>query len=333
MCEANTTVPAIDFDSDIDAGARDDVAATLLGWDRALFGGRISVSRLPGGANNRNYAVTSGTTRYALRIANQFNERMAVDRDSARCAQVDAAAIGVAPAVLAHRRPEGHLLCEFASGTALSVQSISQPRVLVAVAHLFQKLHAATSGCRDFDAFHDIGQWVDHARSHGEPVPPATDELLQRAERVRGAIATAHLPRVFCHNDTVPQNFLWDGGDVHLVDWDYAGKFYAAFELGSFICTADLDDPQRDTFLRAYADDLDEPAHARIRLMQFVAGLREIAWVLQAAPMLRGTTMVADTFYDEYLANNVRRACRFGLDPQFDALVETAAERGTSATV
>src|SRR5262245_10923327 len=326
-------VPDIEFDSDIAPDDRQTVAEVVLGWDRTLFAARINVSQLPGGANNRNYAVTTGNTRYALRIANRLNERMAVDRDSARRAQVDASAIGVAPAVLAHRSPEGHILCEFLPGTALSVESIADERVLVAVAHLFQKLHAATSNCRDFDAFDDIELWIDHARGVGEPLPPQIDELRSRIARVREAIAAVALPKVFCHNDTVPQNFLWDGEHVRLVDWDYAGNFYAAFELGSFICTADLGDQQRDTFLRAYAADLDAPAHARIRLMSFVAGVREIAWVLQAAPMLRGTTMVADAFYDEYLANNLRRACRFGLHPRFDALIETATQRGRSATV
>lgn len=327
------TTPVIEFDADVDAAARHDVEEVLLGWDPMLFGPRISVSQLAGGANNRNYAVTSGTTRYALRIANQLNERMAVDRESARRAEVDASAIGVAPAVFAHHSPEGHILCEFVPGTALSVDLIGDERVLVAVAHLFQKLHAITSSCRDFDAFDDIDLWFKHARLDGEPLPPQTEELQARAAHVREAIAAASLPKAFCHNDTVPQNFLWDGEHVRLVDWDYAGNFCAAFELGSFICTADLNERQRDVFLRAYADDLDEPAHARIRLMQFVAGLREIAWALQAAPILRGTTMVADTFYDEYLANNLRRACKFGLHPQFDALIETARQRGTSATV
>jgi thiamine kinase-like enzyme len=332
MCEPPTT-PIIEFDADVDAAARHDVEEVLLGWDPTLFGPRISVSQLAGGANNRNYALTSGTTRYALRIANQLNERMAVDRESARRAQVDASAIGVAPAVFAHRSPEGHILCEFVPGTALSVESIGDERVLVAVAHVFQKLHATTSSCRDFDAFDDIELWINHARLDGEPLPPQIDELRAHAAQVRKAIAAVPLPKAFCHNDTVPQNFLWDGEHVRLVDWDYAGNFCAAFELGSFICTADLDDSQRDTFLRAYAGDLDEPAHARIRLMQFIAGLREIAWVLQAAPMLRGTTMVADAFYDEYLATNLRRACHFGFHSRFDALIETASERGTSATV
>ena len=79
----------------------------------------IEVTVLVGGANNRNYVVESREAKYALRIANQLNERMAVDRPSAVQAQKDAAAGDLAPAVLASRLPEGHVLSEFVEGEIL----------------------------------------------------------------------------------------------------------------------------------------------------------------------------------------------------------------------
>jgi thiamine kinase-like enzyme len=318
----------VDFAPEVGPAARQQVSTVLDSWDRALFGADVAVRPLPGGANNQNYVVTSGARRYALRIANQDNERMAVDRDSARRAQADAADLGVAPAVLAHCGGQGHLLSEFVEGTALSVDTIGAPEVLTAIATTFRTLHRGISTCRTFDPFADIEMWIDQATESGVTIPAEVAELRRRALTVRDAIDALALPKTFCHNDTVPQNFMWDGHRIVLVDWDYAGYYYPAFELGSFTCTADLTDAETEHFLRAYDPTLDDPARARVTLMQFVAGLREIAWVLNASAMLRGTTMVADSFYDDYLANNLRRARRFGLADRFTTVLDRAAVRG-----
>ena len=322
---------AIDFSADIGPEARQQVTTVLNGWDSALFGDSATLQPLPGGANNQNYVLTSGARRYALRIANQDNERMAVDRDSARRAQVGAAAVGVAPVVLAHCERHGHLLSEFVDGTALSVDTVGEPDVLTAIAATFRTLHHGTSDCRTFDPFADLEMWIDQATDSGFMIPREVPELRRRAVAVRDVIDNLALPKAFCHNDTVPQNFMWDTRRTMLVDWDYAGHYYPAFELGSFTCTADLTEIQIDYFLRAYDPTLDDAARARVTLMQFVASLREIAWALNASEMLRGTTMVADAFYDNYLPNNLRRARQCGLAEHFTAVLDRAATRGTTA--
>jgi thiamine kinase-like enzyme len=323
----------IDFAAEIAEPARTHVGSLLRGWDSGLFTECIMVRPLPGGANNQNYVVTAGDRRYALRIANQDNDRMAVDRDSARRAQSDAARIGIAPKVLAHSGSQGHLLSEFVDGHALSADTIGEAEVLAAIAGTFGRLHAAQSDCRAFDPFADIDMWIADARQAGVTIPDVVTELQHRARAVRDAVDALGLPKVFCHNDTVPQNFMWDTHRIILVDWDYAGHYYPSFELGSFICTADLTAEQRALFLHAYDARLDAAALARIELMQFVAALREIAWVLNATGMLQGTTMVADAFYDDYLTNNLHRARQFGLGPRFHDLLGTASRRGTRPSV
>ncbi|MGW4340334.1 phosphotransferase [Rhodococcus koreensis] len=331
---SGAALPTVTFADEVDSDSRTEVLDLLTEWDSALFpGDRVEVSLLSGGANNRNFIVRSGDAKYALRVANSLNDRMAVDRASAFRAQQDAAAVGVAPEVKARKSPAGHMLSQFVAGTALSVDTIHNSAALAAIASAFHRLHIAPARCRNFEPFRDIEMWIGFARADNVDVPPTIDQLLERASHVERVFAGLNLPRVFCHNDTVPQNFLLNGGSVCLVDWDYAGMGYAAFELGSFSCTADLEPTETAEFLRAYDPNLDAPALARVRLMQFVAGLREIAWVLSSAAILRGTTMVPDSFYDEYLVNNLRRAVNFGLGQDFPQLLATASERGTSTLV
>ena len=115
------------------------------------------------------------------------------------------------------------------------------------------------------------------------------------------------LPLVFVHRDPVPQNFILGSDRVRLVDWDYAGRCWAAFEIGSFCCTANLNAEMTATLLEAYGVVPTEDDLALLRVMSFVAGMREGTWAVMAKPILAGNTGVPDTFYDEFRRKPRRR--------------------------
>ena len=295
--------PAVRFADDIPAEDRAEIVDLLRSWDPGLFpGGSAEVRILIGGANNRNYVVECGDARYALRIANPLNERMAVDRPSAVQAQKDAAAGDLAPAVLASRLPEGHVLSTFVEGEVLDPSSVKDERVLELVGDALRRLHRLETRSRSFSPFVDIKQWRRQAAEDGTEPPADLDRLLEWVWKIERVIDSLDLPAVFCHNDTVPQNFIRSGDQIRLVDWDYAGRSLAAFELASFCATADLNEDEQAIVLRAYAGEPHPSQLARIRLLRYVASMREIAWVVMAAPILKGTTTLAEAdFYERYL--------------------------------
>ena len=115
--------------------------------------------------------------------------------------------------------------------------------------------------------------------------------------------------RVLPASDSVPQNYLIDDDTIRLVDWDYAGNGWTAFELGSLCCQAELDDWQTTTLLRSYDPDADEGQRARVELMRFVAGDREATWALMAEPFLGYKTTPLDGWtYAGHAARNIRQA-------------------------
>src|SRR5439155_13506678 len=106
--------PVVVWDNVVPADDRGQVSGLFASWNKDIFGtGPLEVSPLPGGANNRNYVVKGPRIKYALRLANPQNDRFAVDRRSALRAQRDAAAVHVAPALVASQLPDGHLLSSF----------------------------------------------------------------------------------------------------------------------------------------------------------------------------------------------------------------------------
>lgn len=303
--------PEVAFSEDVSAESRADVAGLLAGWDSALFPDpRIEVSVLVGGANNRNFTVRAGDEKYAMRVANLQNERFAVDRVSAIAAQRKAATHDLAPEILETKLPEGHMLSMFIEGeTLLGTDRLEDPDVLQLTGRTFRELHDLSADIRTFSPFDDIRLWIGLARQDGSELPSDLDDILALTDRIERELLRCELPLVLCHNDTVPQNFILGDGKLRLVDWDYAGLGWACFELGSFAATAGFNPDQREALLKAYDENVNDEQRARVELLGYVAVVREISWVLMATPILKGsTTPDEETFYEDYLRDNRKRA-------------------------
>jgi thiamine kinase-like enzyme len=323
--------PAAAFAAEVDAASRREIEAVLGAWDPAPFaGGDVEVSVLVGGASNRNFVARTPGASYALRIANAQSERFAVDREAAVRAQREAAAGGLAPEVVASRLPEGHVLSTFLEGSTLGAGQLREAPVLETVGATLRRLHALPTSLRPYSPFDDIRLWARLAREDGTEAPADLDQLLEEVWRIEESIEAADLPRVFCHNDTYPENLILSGSRLRLVDWDYAGRGWACFELGSFSATAGLDAELRETLLCSYDERTSEAQLATVELMEFVAAMREGTWAVMATPILRGTTTTpagGHDFYEDHMRTYLGLARERAAAPNFHELTRTAATR------
>jgi thiamine kinase-like enzyme len=319
------------FAAGVDGESRREIEEVLAGWDPALFpGGGLEVSVLVGGASNRNFVARTPTVKYALRIANAQSERFAVNRAAAIQAQREAAAGGLAPAVVASQLPQGHVLSAFVEGATLGEGQLRERKVLETVGATLRRLHALPSSLPTYFPFDDIRLWSRLARSDGSEIPADLDELLDVVWRIEALVEGTGLPTVFCHNDTYPQNFILSGSRLQLVDWDYSGRGWACFELGSFCATAALGPELRDAFLRSYDERTDEAQVARVELMRFVSAMREATWAVMATPILRGTTTPAGgaDFYEDHLKTYLGLARECAAAPNLHQLMKVATGDG-----
>lgn len=327
--------PAVAFAPDVDAGSRGEIEAVLGGWDPDLLGdGGVEISNLVGGASNRNFVVRAPAAKYALRIANAQSERFAVDRGAALRAQREAAAAGLAPEAVAARLPEGHVLSAFVEGRTLGGEALHEPGVLEAVGSTLRRLHQLPSSLPPYSPFKDIRLWARLARGDGTEIPDELAELFGETDRIEALVEAAGLPKVFCHNDPWVENVILSEAGPRLVDWDYAGRGWACFELGSFCATAGLDAGRREALVRAYDERASEAQLALVDLMGFVAAMREATWAVMATPILRGTTTPAsgDDFYATHLRTFLGLARERAAAPEFEELMHAAASRGGART-
>ena len=86
-----------------------------------------------------------------------------------------------------------------------------------------------------------------------------------------------------CHGDLAPDNLVYDGERVHIVDWEYAGMGDRYFDLANFSVNHDFDEDADRELLVAYFGAAGD-AHMRdLRQMKFMSDFREAMWgVLQS---------------------------------------------------
>lgn len=305
----NSSSLKVAFATDIAPQHHTEIVALLGLWQALHRSQELQVSRLAGGASNVNLCVRTADQQFALRFCMPDSARWGVSRASAIQAQSDAAGLGLAPVILGSKLPEGHYLAEFVEGTVLTPELLRSRGLIPLVAETLRKLHAGRTTAREFSPFDDMRTFLELGSAEGAVPPDGYEELLARSLRVEALFRNRDVPRAFCHSDLVPQNFILHGDGFKLVDFDYAGTGWVAFELASFACQASLDPAETENFLRAYDPKFSSAQRARVELMRFVAGIREATWAIMAEPILGGQTLPMDGWtYRGYAEENLRQA-------------------------
>lgn len=316
----------LEFAEDIGPELREQIGTILAGWPIPELVGTFRVARMSGGGSNVNVKLDNGERPLALRVCAPDPGRWGVIRAASVQAQKDAARGDLAPPVLAWQPPEGHFLCPFLEGGVLSPERMRSEGLLPAVVETLRSLHCLATSSRDFSPFEDAANFVRLGDEEGAVRPAEFAEMYDRVRKIEALFLSIAAPRAFCHSDLVPQNFIV-GDRLRLLDWDYAGNGWIAFEMASFACQAGLTNEETEQFLSLYDPLLDDGQRARVALMRAVAGVREAAWATMAEPILSAeTTPLEGWTYQGYAASNLREAANVWSGTDFGVLLQRAGK-------
>jgi thiamine kinase-like enzyme len=274
---------------------------------------------LDGGITNRNFRVRFGDRDCVLRLPGRDTELLGIDRAAERVATERAAALGIAPPLVA--ADEECMVTEWLPGGPISGDRLRAD---------------PSSAARALRAFHESGLelpvrfWIpelleDYARlisGRGGRLP----DSYRRTQGLVGRIAAA-LPLTDaapCHDDLLPGNILAthaDPGHAMLVDWEYAGMGHRYFDLGNLAVNNDFDEGAQDRLLRAYFDE--PPAAGRraaLHLMMLVSDAREAAW-----GVVQGSISELDFDFGDYANQHFGRLERNASDPRLEEWLRDAA--------
>jgi thiamine kinase-like enzyme len=276
---------------------------------------------LGGGITNHNFRARFAGREVVVRLPGNDTELLGSDRSGEREANSLAAAVGVAPEVLAHLEDPVVLVTAFVEGPTMQPAELREPRALAEVAAALHRIH----GCdlridARFDTFRLVENYADATRSRGGTVPPAYEVAHAAAARIEAAPALSGGGDVLCHDDLLPANFIDTPEGIRIVDWEYAGMGNRWFDLGNFAVNNELGPAEEEAFLTAYwsappiAADL-----AALRLMRLMSDFREAMWgVVQTA--------ISDLDFDfeEYATKHFDRLLAAIDAPTFEQNLEAA---------
>ena len=256
------------------------------------WGGRSVVVRpLSGGLTNTNYRVEVDGAPYVVRIPGASTELLAVDRANEYHNTKAAAEAGVG-AKIAHYLPQFNVMVlEFIHGETMSIARLRQPGMPTRVAQSLKKLHAGPRFLHDFNMFRLTEYYLKIVDEHDARIPDGYRGYMPQVARIEAAMARRALPTAPCNNDLLAENYIDDGEQLRLIDFEYSGNNDPTFELGNTCQEQQYDEPRIVELCAAY---FGKPYPDKLARMKLNMIMSDVGWTLWAAIQARISTIDFD---------------------------------------
>jgi thiamine kinase-like enzyme len=294
-----------------------DIVERVPGW-----AGRARViGPLDGGITNRNLLVEVGDERFVLRIPGVDTHLLEIDRRVEREANARAFGLGFAPEVVAFIEPEGYLVTRFVAGEPLPQAEMTTPEVLRRIATILRSFHEFGPLTGDFDCFRVPARHLTAARTRAVPIPDVYRTVENFVQEIAAAFAESPESAVPCHNDLLNANFLRDGAQLWLLDWEYAGMNDRYFDLANLAINNAFGPDAETALIEQYFGAVTDRRYARLRLMKIVSDAREATWGL----VQQGISII-DFDYVAYAQEHLDRLLATAGAPDHGELLRAAAQ-------
>lgn len=226
-----------------------EIAAEALG---VAVSDVVSVEPIRHGLTNESWRVRTHSDVVVVRRTTADAAALRIDRESEARVLAAVAAANIGASIVRCDSARGALVTRYL-GPAWTAEEAQESHNIERLAHLLQRLHALASpaGVRTVDFAATANGYIETLAAHG-----AGAALRSNAMRERARSAAASLParagRRLCHNDVHHLNLI-DGGELRLIDWEYAGLGEPLFDLACACIYHRYGAIQRDTLLAAYA--------------------------------------------------------------------------------
>ena len=238
-----------------------------------------SVTQLAG-LTNENYIVRAGDERWVVRIPGRSTELLAVDRENERRNAEAAATTGVSPRIVEYVPEWSVMVLEFIDGETMSGERLRSSDMPARIASSLRRLHAGPRFHKEFDMFRLVEYYLKIAEQQEVRIPEGFMDRMPTVAEVERAVAVNALPTVPCHNDLLAENYIDDGRQLWIIDFEYSGNNDPCFELGDTAQECEYDEELRSALCEAYFGRSDPVQLARMELHALMA---DVGWTLWAA--------------------------------------------------
>ena len=254
----------------------DEVVARIEDWKNKP----VSIQPLSGGLTNTNYKVEVDGTPYFVRVPGESTDLLAIDRANEVHNSMAAEQANVAPKVLYHLPEYSVMVLEFLTGKTMSKDSLNADGMPTRMAKVIKKLHGGPRFLLDFNMFRLTEYYLQICAERDIPIPDGYRERMSTVARIEQAMNVKPLATVPCNNDLLAENYIDDGRQLWLIDYEYSGNNDPTFELGNTCQEMQFNDEQIAEVCAAYFGEASADKIARMKLNMIMS---DVGWGLWAA--------------------------------------------------
>ena len=187
---------------------------------------------------------------------------------------------GVAPKIIHHLPEYNVMVIEFLNGQTMSKDSLNQPGMPSRMSRAIKRLHAAPRFLRDFNMFRLTEYYLSLCKDRAIKTPDGYRERMLTVSVIEDAMNVKPLATVPCNNDLLAENYIDDGNQLWLIDYEYSGNNDPTFELGNTCQEMQFSDSQIEEVCAAYFGNVSPAMIARMKLNMIMS---DVGWGLWAA--------------------------------------------------
>ena len=265
----------------------EDVVNKIPAWKNK----EIIIAPLSGGLTNSNFKVEVDGIPYFVRVPGESTELLAINRENEYHNSKAAHDAGVGPRVLYHLPEYSVMVLEFLNGRTMSKDLLNEAGMPARMAQAIKKLNQGPRFLLDFNMFRLTEYYLNLCNERGIKIPDGYTERLSTLTQIEKAMSTHPLPTVPCNNDLLAENYIDDGRQLWLIDYEYSGNNDPTFELGNTCQEMQFNDAQIAEVCAAYFGEASADKIARMKLNMIMS---DVGWGLWAAIQAKISTIDFD---------------------------------------
>jgi len=265
----------------------EEVIAKIEDWK----GKNVSVHPLSGGLTNTNFKVEADGKPYFVRVPGESTDLLAIDRNNEYYNTKSASEAGVGPRVLYHLPEYSVMVLEFLQGKTMSKESLNESGMPTRMAQAIKKLNAGPRFFSDFNMFRLTEYYLNICRDRDIRTPEGYLDRMTTVAQIEKAMSVNPLSTVPCNNDLLAENYIDDGRQLWLIDYEYSGNNDPCFEIGNTCQEMQFNDEQISEVCAAYFGSATPDKIGRMKLNMVMS---DVGWGLWAAIQAKISTIDFD---------------------------------------
>lgn len=253
----------------------------------------LSLKKVNGGLTNVSFIGTSKKGKYIVRVGKDDPEALGIDRPCEIACQKAASRVGIAPKIFYKDLHNGILISQFLDGKTLSASDVYDSQKLKQIIETVKTCHAISfkKVLKTVSVWDNVRNML--VRSGQGDSSFLSQEQVEHIQEVIDRIENYFQGKEkgyegLCHNDLVAENFIDNGKQLFLIDWEYACWGNILFDLASLCVEQGFDQEKKKEVLKLYFGDTWEQHECAFKLMCVIFNLRDALWY-----NLRGKELVA----------------------------------------